>query len=122
MNKVLIDAYLSEIGRQLPRKTRRDIEEEIRSALMDILEARQRESGKEIDDEMILEVLQEYARLETEHFVIRYDGRQDELLAQYAARYLAPPGSFQKHSGMGGAAASQTSSPCPSRTGRPRSS
>ena len=36
----------------------------------------------------VLEVLQGYAALETEHFAIRFDRGQDELLARYAARYL----------------------------------
>ena len=36
----------------------------------------------------VLEVLENYAVLETEHFVIKFDRGQDELLAKYAARYL----------------------------------
>ena len=36
----------------------------------------------------VLDVLQGYATLETEHFVIRFDRGRDELLARYAARYL----------------------------------
>ncbi len=36
----------------------------------------------------VLEVLQNYAVLETEHFVIKFDRGTDELLAKYAARYL----------------------------------
>lgn len=36
----------------------------------------------------VIDVLQGYAVLETEHFVIRFDRGKEELLAQYAARYL----------------------------------
>ncbi|MEX0712577.1 MAG: tetratricopeptide repeat protein, partial [Pirellulales bacterium] len=36
----------------------------------------------------VLEVLDGYAVLETEHFVIKFDRVADELLARYAARYL----------------------------------
>jgi cellulose synthase operon protein C len=36
----------------------------------------------------VLDVLQGYAVLETEHFLIKYDAKHDELLARYAARYL----------------------------------
>jgi tetratricopeptide (TPR) repeat protein len=36
----------------------------------------------------VLDVLAGYAVLETEHFVLKFDRGQDELLARYAARYL----------------------------------
>jgi Tfp pilus assembly protein PilF len=36
----------------------------------------------------VLEVLDGYAVLETDHFVIKFDRGKDELLARYAARYL----------------------------------
>lgn len=36
----------------------------------------------------VLDVLQTYAVLETEHFIIRFDRGQDDVLAKYAARYL----------------------------------
>lgn len=36
----------------------------------------------------VLDVLDDYAVLETEHFVIRFDRGHDGLLAEYAARYL----------------------------------
>ncbi len=36
----------------------------------------------------VLEVLAGYATIETDHFVIKFDRAHDELLAQYAARYL----------------------------------
>jgi tetratricopeptide (TPR) repeat protein len=36
----------------------------------------------------VLEVLDNYAVLETEHFVIKFDRGHDEVLARYAARYL----------------------------------
>ena len=36
----------------------------------------------------VIDVLQGYAVLETEHFVLRFDRGKDELLAKYAAKYL----------------------------------
>ena len=36
----------------------------------------------------VFDVLKDYATIETEHFVIKFDRGQDELLAQYAARHL----------------------------------
>jgi len=36
----------------------------------------------------VLDVLSEYAVLETPHFVIKFDRVQDEILARYAAKYL----------------------------------
>lgn len=36
----------------------------------------------------VLEVLEDYAVLETEHFVLRFDRGRDEILAKYAAAYL----------------------------------
>jgi Tfp pilus assembly protein PilF len=36
----------------------------------------------------VLEVLDEYAVIETKHFVIKFDRGHDELLAKYAAKYL----------------------------------
>lgn len=56
----LIDTYVSEVGRRLPRKTRGDIEAELRSTLEDLLEERSRKSGKPVDDDMVVEVLREY--------------------------------------------------------------
>ncbi len=56
----LIDRYVSEIGKQLPRKLRADIETEIRSTLEDMLEERAAGAGRPADDEMIKELLKEY--------------------------------------------------------------
>ena len=36
----------------------------------------------------VLDVLHDYAVLETDHFIIRFDRGQDELLAKFAAKYL----------------------------------
>lgn len=75
----LIDVYISEIGRQLPRKNRSDIEIEIRSILQDMLEERSQKNGKPVDDDLILEVLQEY-------------GSPEKVAASYQGeRYLIGP-------------------------------
>jgi tetratricopeptide (TPR) repeat protein len=36
----------------------------------------------------VLSVLDQYATIETDHFIVRYDRRHDELLGRYAADYL----------------------------------
>ncbi|MGD0611746.1 MAG: hypothetical protein ABSB41_09545 [Anaerolineales bacterium] len=56
----LMDIYVSEVGRRLPQKTRADIKAEIRSALQDLVDERNREAGKPVDDEMVLAILKEY--------------------------------------------------------------
>ena len=60
----LIDRYVREIGRQLPPKTRADIEKEIRSAVEDALEDRSKKDGRAIDEEMTIAVLKEYGNPE----------------------------------------------------------
>ena len=75
----LIDTYVSEVGRRLPRKDRTDIEAEIRSALQDLLDERSREMGKPIDNDMTFEVLKEY-------------GDPEKVAASYhGERYLIGP-------------------------------
>jgi hypothetical protein len=79
MNTNLIDTYVSEVGRRLPRKTRTDIEAEIRSILQDMLEERSQKAGKPADDEMTLDVLKAY-------------GAPDKVAATYLGeRYLIGP-------------------------------
>jgi hypothetical protein len=60
MNTNLIEIYVSEVGRRLPKKNRTDIEAEIRSILQDMLDERSQKSGKPVDEGMILEVLKVY--------------------------------------------------------------
>ncbi|MBC8875624.1 MAG: tetratricopeptide repeat protein [Planctomycetes bacterium] len=36
----------------------------------------------------VLDILENYAVIETDHFKIKFDGERDEILAEYAARYL----------------------------------
>jgi hypothetical protein len=55
----LIDKYIAEVGKHLPRKQRSDIEAEIRSTLEDMLEERKQAQGI-VDDAMIIELLREY--------------------------------------------------------------
>jgi hypothetical protein len=74
-----VDIYISEIGRRLPAKNRKDIEAEIRSVLQDNLDERSKQTGKPVDDEMILEVLQQY-------------GSPEAVAASYQGeRYLIGP-------------------------------
>ena len=54
----LIDKYVAEVGKHLPRKQRADIEQEIRSTLLDMLEERDQASVK--DDAAVIALLKEY--------------------------------------------------------------
>lgn len=79
MSTNLIDTYVSEIAHRLPRKTRSDIEAEIRSILQDMLEERSQKTGNPISDEMTIEVLKAY-------------GSPDKVAATYLGeRYLIGP-------------------------------
>ena len=79
MSTNLIDTYVSEIGRRLPKKNRTDIQNEILSTLQDMLEERSQNTGKTVDDEMILEVLKSY-------------GAPEKVAATYLGeRYLIGP-------------------------------
>lgn len=55
----LIDKYIAEIGKHLPRKQRADIQAEIRSTLEDMLEERKQAEGS-ADDALIMALLKEY--------------------------------------------------------------
>ena len=55
----LIDRYIAEVGKHLPRKQRADIEAEIRSTLEDMLEERNQADGS-VSEAQIIELLKEY--------------------------------------------------------------
>ena len=79
MSTNLIDTYVSEVGRRLPKKTRADIEAEIRSILQDMLDERSQKTGKPVDEEMTFEVLKAY-------------GAPEKIAATYLGeRYLIGP-------------------------------
>jgi hypothetical protein len=63
----LIDKYITEVGKNLPRKNRADIEAEIRSTLEDMLEERTQGTGSVLsgakgpaDEATVMQVLKEY--------------------------------------------------------------
>ncbi len=56
----LIDRYCAEVGKHLPRRSRADIEAEIRSTLEDMLNDRSRERGQPADEALVRAVLKEY--------------------------------------------------------------
>jgi hypothetical protein len=79
MSMNLIDNYVSEVGRRLPKKNRSDIEAEIRSILQDMLDERSQKTGKPVDEEMTLETLKAY-------------GAPEKVAATYQGeRYLIGP-------------------------------
>jgi hypothetical protein len=55
----LIDKYIAEVGKYLPRKNRADIEAEIRSTLEDMLDERKPAQGP-ADEATVMELLKEY--------------------------------------------------------------
>jgi len=55
----LIDKYIAEVGKHLPRKNRADIEAEIRSTLEDMLEERKQGQAPE-NEALVVELLKEY--------------------------------------------------------------
>jgi hypothetical protein len=75
----LMDTYIDKIGQRLPRKSRADIEAEIRSTLEDMLGDRSQKAGRPVDDDMVKELLKEY-------------GAPDKVAATYLpTRYLIGP-------------------------------
>jgi hypothetical protein len=77
----LIDKYITEVGKHLPRRNRADIEAEIRSTLEDMLEERTQSTGP-ADDATVREVLKEY-------------GAPREVAAKYKThQYLIGPRMF----------------------------
>lgn len=55
----LIDKYIAEVGKYLPRRNRSDIQAELRSTLEDMLEERKQTQGS-VDDTAVIALLQEY--------------------------------------------------------------
>ncbi len=75
----LLDKYINQVGKHLPRKNRLDLQTEIRSTLEDMLEDRSRETGRPVDDALMAEVLAEY-------------GSPEKVAAAYKpTRYLIGP-------------------------------
>ncbi len=75
----LISRYVTAIGKHLPKKSRADIENEIRSTLEDILADRSEKTGRPVDEAMVKEVLKSY-------------GAPEKVAATYLPeRYLIGP-------------------------------
>jgi len=79
----LINRYVHEVGEHLPERMREDVETELRSLLMDAVEARAREASRPVDDEITSRVLREF-------------GRPEDVARRYApeAEYLIGPRLF----------------------------
>jgi len=79
----LIDRYVHEVGRHLPRRMRADVQAELRSLLLDTLEERARATGRPADSELVKKVLREF-------------GTPQEVAARYAPQpqYLIGPRLF----------------------------
>ena len=75
----LIDRYITEVGKHLPRKNRQDIQRELRSTLEDMLADRSQASGQPVDEDMTIDLLKEY-------------GSPQKVAASYTPnRYLVGP-------------------------------
>jgi len=75
----LIDLYVTEVGKRLPLRSRKDIEAELRSTLEDMLEDRSQKAGRPADDAMVSDLLTEY-------------GPPDQVAATYqTTQYLIGP-------------------------------
>ena len=79
----LVDRYVYEVGRHLPRRSRADIETEIRSLIEDTLEGYAEKQGRDVDEDMVVAVLQEF-------------GKPEKVAASYRTgkQYLVGPGLF----------------------------
>src|SRR5574339_1253788 len=77
----LIDKYIAEAGKHLPRRNRADIEAEIRSTLEDMLEER-KQGDSPADEATVMDLLKEY-------------GSPREVAAKYKThQYLIGPRLF----------------------------
>ncbi len=56
----MLDRYIQEVGRRLPRQNRADLQAEIRSNLEELIEDRAQQSGRAIDEALTAEVLKAY--------------------------------------------------------------
>jgi hypothetical protein len=56
----IINRYVTEVGKHLPRKNRLDIQAELRSTLEDMLEDRSQQTGLPADEALATDLLQEY--------------------------------------------------------------
>ena len=76
----LVERYVREIGGRLPRKVRMDVEDELRTLLMDALDERALADGRPPDEEMAVEELRKF-------------GRPEEVAERYqpGPRYLIGP-------------------------------
>ncbi len=79
----LIERYIHEVGRSLPKRNRDDIQQEIRSLIEDTLDSQAAKTGHPVDDEMVIATLYEF-------------GPPKEMAASYHTpmQYLIGPGWF----------------------------
>ena len=83
MTTELIDRYVHEVGEHLPAQMRADVEAELRSLLLEMVEERASTAGKAADSELVTRVLREF-------------GSPEEVAARYAppAQYFIGPRLF----------------------------
>lgn len=74
----LIERYVKEVGRRLPRQQRDDVETELRSLLSDMVEDRAQTKLSKVDEEVIVEVLREFGA--PKEVADSYQSRQQYLI------------------------------------------
>src|SRR5690606_12112003 len=60
----MVDIYVAEVGRNLPKKDRADLEQEIRSLIEDAIDDAAEAQGCERDEALVVEVLKQFGRPE----------------------------------------------------------
>ena len=83
MTMELIDRYVHEVGEHLPARMREDVQAELRSLLLEMVEERARAAGRTADSELVTRVLREF-------------GPPEEVASRYAppAQYFIGPRLF----------------------------
>ena len=61
----LIDRYVHQVGKKLPKNQRNDVEEELRSLLLDMVEDRAQTKYEQADEEVVMDVLLEFGSPDT---------------------------------------------------------
>jgi HAAS domain-containing protein len=85
----LIDKYIAEVGKHLPRKQRADIEAEIRSTLEDMLEERKQANGAVLSGEAVSK--DQIGEAEVIELLKEYGAPRDVAESYTGPRYLIGP-------------------------------
>lgn len=82
----LLDRYIHEVGRKLPRKLREDVKAELRSLLEETLNERAAQAGRAVDADLAVDVLREFGEPDT--VALRYQPAQYLIGPAYFPAFL----------------------------------